>query len=408
MDNNNNNAKRQMFQEAIINEKDFLKKVIEDFCQNLLEEEMEAHIGAKKYERTGDRQGRRNGYKPRMLKTRVGTLNLLIPQDREGNFSTKLFDRYQRSEKALVLALMEMYIKGISTQKVKDITEELCSTSFSSSTVSNLSSKLDSQIKAWKARPLKEEYPILIVDTTYIKARIENSILSQGVALVAGINAKGSREILAVEVINSETFEGYDRIFKDLKARGLKGVVLITSDADKGLTGAVEKNFTGSLWQRCVYHFKKNVLDLVPRKKRAELAADLKSIFSASSKKEAIRIAKMLSEKYAKNYPKVEEMLTVDILDSLTYMDFPEGLRRRIRTTNLIERLNSEIKRRTKVVRIFPNPESADRLISAICMEKNEEWITGNKYLNMEPLKDFKLPKDKRLDKNKDTLVSIK
>ena len=302
---------------------------------------------------------------------------------------------------------MEMYIKGISTQKVTGITEKLCGASFSSSTVSNLTSGLDAQIKAWKARPLDKDYPILVVDTTYIKARLEHSIISQGVAVVAGINATGAREILAAEVVNSETFESYDRIFKSLKARGLSGVLLVTSDANKGLIGAVEKNFTGSLWQRCVYHFKRNVLDRVPRKKRAELAADLKSIFSASSKKEAIRIAKMLSEKYANNYPKVEEMLTLDILDALTYMDFPEGLRRRIRTTNLIERLNSEIKRRTKVIRIFPNPESADRLISAICMEKNEEWITGNKYLNMEPLKDFKLPKDKRLDKNNDTLVSI-
>ena len=407
MDTNKNNAKEKKFQEALINEKDFLKNITQDFCQNLLEEEMKTHIGAKKYERTKDRQGHRNGYKPRAIKTRVGTLNLLVPQDREGKFSTELFDRYQRSEKALVLALMEMYIKGISTQKVTDITEELCSTSFSSSTISNLASKLDAQIKAWKKRPLKGKYPFLIVDTTYIKARIEHSVISQGAAIVAGINAKGSREILAVEVINQETSESYDRIFKDLKARGLEGVLLITSDANKGITSAVEKNLTGALWQRCVYHFKKNVLDLVPRKKRKELAADLKSIFSASSKKEAIRIARMLSEKYAKNYPKVEEMLTLDILDALTYMDFPEGLRRRIRTTNLIERLNSEIKRRTKVVRIFPNPESADRLISAICMEKNEEWITGNKYLNMEPLKDFKLPKDKKLDKNNDTLVSI-
>lgn len=226
MDNSKNNAKSKMFQDALVNEKDFLKNIVENFCQNLLEEQMQEHIGAKKYERSQDRSGHRNGYKPRTLKTRVGPLNLFIPQDREGNFSTDLFSRYQRSEKALVIALMEMYIKGISTRKVSAITEKLCGTSFSSSTVSSLSSKLDAQIKAWRIRPLKKNYPYLLADTTYIKSRIEEAVLSQGAVIIAGIDQDGYREILAVEIIDTETFESYDRIFRSLRQRGLSGVKL--------------------------------------------------------------------------------------------------------------------------------------------------------------------------------------
>jgi len=188
-----------------------------------------------------------------------------------------------------------------------------------------------------------------------------------------------------------ETYESYDRMFKSLKERGLSGVKLVVSDDDRGLTKAITENFTGIFWQRCTFHFISNVLDIVPRKLRKYLASDLQAIFSLPSKEEALRLAKRVAKKYDK-YPKIEEMLTVDILDALTFMDFPVEHRRRIRTVNLLERLNGEIKRRANVVRIFPNPASSFRLISAICMEKNEEWISGRKYLDMEHLKDYKLP----------------
>jgi transposase-like protein len=403
MDNYNNKAKEKKFQDALVDEKDFLKNIIQDFCQNLLEEEMEEHLGAKKYERTDIRQGHRNGYKPRMLKTRVGTLNLLVPQDRDGNFSTDLFNRYQRSEKALVLTLMEMYVKGISTRKVADVTEKLCGSSFSSSTISSLASKLDAKISAWNARPLNKAYPYLLVDTTYIKSRIEDSVLAQGAVIVAGIDGDGYREILAVEMIDTETTQSYERIFKTLKARGLTGLKLVISDDNKGLVKAVKKHFLGTFWQRCSFHFIKNVVDLVPRKKRKLLAEDLKAVFSCSSKDQALNLAREVSKNYSK-YCRIDEMLTCDILDVLTFMDFPVEHRRRIRTVNLIERLNSEIKRRTNVVRIFPNPESAKRLISAICMEQNEEWISGRKYLNMDCLKNYTLPE---LKINESSLVSL-
>lgn len=403
MDNSKNNAKSKMFQDALVNEKDFLKNIVENFCQNLLEEQMQEHIGAKKYERSQNRSGHRNGYKPRTLKTRVGSLNLFIPQDREGNFSTDLFSRYQRSEKALVIALMEMYIKGISTRKVSAITEKLCGTSFSSSTVSSLSSKLDAQIKVWRIRPLKKNYPYLLADTTYIKSRIEEAVLSQGAVIIAGIDQDGYREILAVEIIDTETFESYDRIFRFLRQRGLSGVKLVISDDNKGLVKAAEKNFTGVFWQRCAFHFIKNVLDVVPRSKRKYLAEDLRAVFSCSTKDEALKLAARIAGKYSK-YPRIEDMLTIDILDALAFMDFPVEHRKRIRTTNLLERLNEEIKRRTKVVRIFPNNRSAERLICAIVIEQNEGWISGRKYLYMDCLKNYKLPGSDIKDK---TLVAL-
>jgi len=403
MDKDKDNAKNKMFQDALVNEKDFLKNIIQKFCSDLLEEEMEEHLGAKKYQRSENRTGHRNGYKPRMLKTRVGTLNLLVPQDREGNFSTDLFNRYQRSEKALVLTLMEMYIKGISTRKVAEITEKLCGTSFSSSTISTLTSKLDAKIASWKTRALKKDYPYLLVDTTYIKSRVEGAVLSQGAVIISGIDSSGYREILTVEMIDTETFESYDRIFKSLKMRGLSGLKLVISDDNRGLVKAVRKNFLGVLWQRCTFHFIRNILDIVPRKKRKYLADDLKAIFSCSTKEEALKLAARIADKYSK-YPRIEDMLTIDILDALSFMDFPVEHRKRIRTVNMLERLNEEIKRRTKVIRIFPNNQSAERLICAIAMEQNEEWVSGRKYLNMDFLKNYKLPENKVKE---DSLVAL-
>ena len=238
---------------------------------------------------------------------------------------------------------MEMYIKGISTRKVAEITEKLCGASFSSSTISTLTSKLDAKIASWKTRVLKKDYPYLLVDTTYIKSRVEGAVLSQGAVIISGIDSSGYREILTVEMIDTETFESYDRIFKSLKMRGLSGLKLAVSDDNRGLVKAVRKNFLGVLWQRCSFHFIRNVLDIVPRKKRKYLADDLKAIFSCSTKEEALKLAARIADKYSK-YPKIEDMLTIDILDALSFMDFPVEHRKRIRTVNMLERLKEEPK----------------------------------------------------------------
>jgi len=226
----------------------------------VLETEMTAHLHADPYERNADRRGYRNGYKPRQLNTRVGTLSLKVPQDRDGKFSTQLFARYQRNEKALVLALMEMYVEGVSTRKVREITEVLCGTSFSKSLVSELAGQLDTELDAWRHRPLTETtYPYLSVDARYEHVRQGGQIVSQGVLIVAGVRADGHREILAVEVSDTESEATYQHLFRDLKARGLSGVRLVTSDSHKGLEAAIDRHFQGASWQRCQVHFARDL-----------------------------------------------------------------------------------------------------------------------------------------------------
>jgi putative transposase len=237
-------------EEVLLDDPGFLRQIVERVLQELLESEMTEHIGAAPYERSATRTGQRNGYKPRTLRTRVGTLNLLVPQDREGTFSTRLFSRYQRNEKALVLALMEMYVEGVSTRKVKEITEELCGTSFSKSLVSSLAGSLDAELGAWRSRPLKAKaYPYVFVDARYEKARVDHKVVSQGVLVVSTVRGDGMREILAVEVADTESEATYQQLFRSLKRRGLKGVELVVSDEHGGLKAAISRHFQGASHQ---------------------------------------------------------------------------------------------------------------------------------------------------------------
>src|SRR5438270_3021158 len=225
---------------------------------------MTEHVGAAPYERAENRTGHRNGHKPRTLRTRVGTLNLLVPQDREGTFSTRLFSRYQRNEKALVLALMEMYVEGVSTRKVKDVTEVLCGTSFSKSLVSSLAGRLDAELEAWRSRRLEAEaYPYLFVDARYEKARVGHRIVSQGVLIVSAVRAPdGLREILGVEVADTESEATYQELFRNLKARELSGVELVVSDDHEGLKAAGFRHFQGASWQSCQVTDARNLLGM--------------------------------------------------------------------------------------------------------------------------------------------------
>jgi putative transposase len=374
-------------QEALIDDPSFLKEIVERVLQDLLEAEMSEHVGAAPYERTDERRGRRNGYKSRTLKTRVGTLNFLVPQDREGTFSPRLFARYQRNEKALVLALMEMYIEGVSTRKVKDITEELCGTSFSKSLVSRLAGELDSELQRWRTRPLEEKvYPYLFVDARYEKARVDSKIVSEGVLIVYGVDEDGYREILGVEVADTESEASYHELFRSLKGRGLRGVQLVTSDDHPGLEAAIARHFQGASWQRCQFHYSKNLLKLVGAKKRAQLAEGLREVFACPTRETALVVAGELADRWRKSHEKVAEHIEEHIEECLTCLFFPASHRKRIRTTNGLERLNQEIKRRTKVVRIFPNREACLRLVTALVVEQSEEWVTGRRYLNMEEL----------------------
>jgi putative transposase len=371
-------------QQVLTDDPSFLEEIVRSALQQILEAEMTAHIGAAPHERTESRTGQRNGYKPRMLKTRVGTLNLLVPQDREGTFSTRLFARYQRNEKALVLALMEMYIEGVSTRKVKDITEALCGTSFSKSLVSRLAGDLDSELERWRTRPLQEKaYPYLFVDARYEKARVDSKIVSEGVLIVYGVNEEGHREILGVEVADTESEATYHELFRSLKGRGLWGVQLVTSDDHPGLEAAIARHFQGASWQRCQFHYSKNLLKLVGTKKRAQLAEGLREVFACPTRQTALEVAGELADRWRKSHPQVAEHIEEHIEECLACLCFPASHRKRIRTTNGLERFNQEIKRRTRVVRIFPNREACLRLVTALCVEQSEEWVTGRRYLDM-------------------------
>ena len=374
-------------EEALTDDPGFLEEIVRMSLQRFLETEMSEHLGAAPHERTDARRGQRNGYKPRTLRTRVGTLNLLVPQDREGTFSTQLFARYQRNEKALCLALMEMYVEGVSTRKVKDITQELCGTSFSKSLVSRLAGELDAELERWRSRPLGEKaYPYVFVDARYEKARVDHRIVSEGVLIVYGVNEDGYREILGVEVADTESEATYHELFRSLKGRGLRGVRLVTSDDHPGLEAAIARHFQGASWQRCQFHYSKNLLKLVGSKRRAELAEGLRDVFACPTRQTALEVAGELADRWRGSHPKVAEHVEEHVEECLACLSFPASHRKRIRTTNGLERLNQEIKRRTRVVRIFPNREACLRLVSALVVEQSEEWVSGRRYLNMEEL----------------------
>jgi transposase-like protein len=379
----------ELAQEVLLDDPEFLREIVERVFQQLLEAEMTEHVSAAPYERTEKRAGQRNGYKKRTLRTRVGTLNLLVPQDREGTFSTRLFSRYQRNEKALVLALMEMYVEGVSTRKVKEVTEELCGTSFSKSLVSSLAGSLDSELQAWRSRRLEAEaYPYLFVDARYEKVRVDGRVVSQGVLVVSGVRDDGYREIVAVEVSDTESEATYQDLFRSLKARGLKGVELVVSDDHGGLKAAIARHFQGAAYQRCQVHYTRNLLGMVGHARRKELAEGLRGVFAAPSAEVALRLASELAARWRGSHPRVAEHLEEHIEECLSCLAFPESHRRRIRTTNGLERLNQEIKRRTRVVRIFPNRGACLRLVSALAVEQSEEWLTGRRYLDMEELRE--------------------
>ena len=373
-------------QAILLDDPGFLRGVVERALQAILEEEMTAHLGAARYERAEGRAGSRNGSKPRTLVTRVGALRLRVPQDRDGTFSTELFARYQRSEQALVTTLMEMYLQGVSTRKVAAITEELCGTAFSRSQVSALVGRLDPELQAWRERPLPAAaYPYLVVDARDEHARVDGRVATLGVLVVAGVRDDGRREVLAVEEVDTESEATYHELFKRLQDRGLRGVELVTSDDHRGLKAAIERHFQGASWQRCQVHFARNLLGLVGSKHRARLGEELRGVFAAASAAQARAAARACAQGWRTSHPQVAAKLEEELEDCLACYALPAAHRPRLRTTNGLERLNQELKRRTRVVRIFPDRASLLRLVTALAMEQSEEWVSGRRYLDMDP-----------------------
>jgi putative transposase len=362
---------------------DFLRELVQRTVQQVLEAEMTSFLGAESYQRNDVRRGWRNGFKPRTLKTRVGELELMVPKDRDGQFQTELFERYQRSEKAFVAALLQMYIEGVSTRKVTAITEALCGLEVSKSQVSALTQKLDAEVAEWRMRALSDEYPYLIFDARYEKVRRGGSVVSQGVLVAIGISAAGYREVLGCWVAESESEASWGAVFSELKQRGLRGVRYVVSDDHAGMVRAIERHFQGAVWQRCQVHFVRNALSLCGRQQRPLVLRLMKLVTETATREAAKAALAAAIAELEKKAPKVARLLEEHGEEILGVYALPEAHRKRMRTTNMLERQNQELKRRTRVIRVFPHEQSCLRLIAALLMETNQEWM-GRIYLRME------------------------
>jgi putative transposase len=375
--------------QALLQEQDdLLRPLVQLAVQEFLEAEMNETLGAAKGERTGQRLGYRSGYYPRKLITRVGTLELRVPQDRQGRFSTTLFERYQRSEKALVTALVEMYVQGVSTRKVRAISEELCGHEFSASTVSELNAKLDAELDRFAHQPLTEDYPYVFLDARYEKVRAAGIIQSRAVLVAIGINWDGRRRVLGVELAGRESASTWRDFLVGLKERGLRGVRLAISDQHAGLKQAISQLLPAAAWQRCYVHFLRNALDHLPRKADDDCLTELRWLYDRRDVAEArLHLEKWLG-KWAEKYPQLCDWVEANIEETWTYYRHPVSHHKHIKSTNLLERLNQELKRRTLVVRIFPHEASCLRLVRALACEQDEEWLDGAVYLEMRPLRE--------------------
>jgi putative transposase len=369
-------------------DRDFLKELLREVIEETLEQQMDETLGAQKGERTSARIGYRSGYYSRTLITRVGKLELRIPQDRQGHFSPQLFERYQRSEKALVSALAEMYIQGVSTRKVKAITEELCGHAFSASSISAIVKTLDDQLALFARRRLEEAYPYLIVDARYEKVRESGSIRSQAVFIAIGIDWDGRRQVLGVEMASRESASSWKEFLLSLKQRGLKGVAMVVSDDHAGLKKAIAEVLPEAIWQRCYVHFLRNALDYLPRKADDDCLRELRWLYDRRDLNEARKDLANWLKRWQDKYPKLCNWVEDNINETLSFYSLPLGHHKHLKSTNMLERLNEEIKRRTHVVRIFPNEQSCLRLVRALAVETHENWIEAHRYLDMNLLKE--------------------
>ncbi|WKY46588.1 IS256 family transposase [Eubacteriaceae bacterium ES3] len=364
-------------------------KLLETILNQVLVAQSAEQLGAERYERCEDRTAYRNGFRDRELTTRIGGITLRIPRHRNGEFSTTMFQRYQRSEQALMLAMIEMVINGVSTRKIENITEELCGQSFSKSTVSKLCENLDPVVNGFRNRTLEKHYPFIIVDALYLKVREDSRVRSKGLLVATAVNENGNREVIGFQLNDTETESSWGDFFQNLKERGLTAVDLIVSDNHKGLVNAIKKHFQGSTWQRCQTHFSRNVLDKTPKNQQSELKSYLKRIYNAVNIEDARNLLKDTLRHFESKAPKAIEILEEGFDDVMAVMSLPEKYRKRLRTTNSIERLNEEIRRRDRVIRIYPNEKSVIRLLGALLMEQDEKWSSGRKYLDMQDYYEF-------------------
>ncbi len=361
-----------------------MPKVMEIILNEAMRIERERHLNASMYERTDERTGYANGYKPKTLKTSVGALTLSVPQTRDGEFYPSFLEKGIRSERALKIAMAEMYIKGVSTRKVSSILEELCGFQVTSDEVSRASKLLDEEFSTWRNRPIGK-IMYLYLDARYEKIRVAGSVIDHAVLIAYGVDEKGTRKVLGVSISLSEAETHWRNFLESLVERGLHGLTLTTSDAHSGLKAALKSVFPSVPWQRCQFHLQQNAQSYVPLQSlKKEVASDIRAIFDAPNRNEADRLLKMTLKKYEDKSSQLSEWLEVNIPEGLTVFSFNQTHQKKIRTTNMPERVNREIKRRTNVVSIFPSEESCLRLVTGVLVEISEGWETGGKYLSTE------------------------
>jgi transposase-like protein len=370
-----------------------VRQGVKAVLEEVLQEKMTEHLKAGYRELTPTRKGERNGHYTRNLVTPAGKIeHLEVPRDREGEFVTEVFERYKRLSGNLEEAILEMYLSGISTRKIAGITEALSRVKVGKDAVSRISKRLEEEQRAWRERPLKERaYPYLYLDATYLKVNWGASVTNLALLAAVGVDEEGFREVLAVEIAAGEKSAAYSSLLRGLLDRGLSGVRLVVSDDHEGIKAAVAGELPGVEWQRCIVHFARNVLAHVPASAMSEVAEDLKAIFKVRREKTAKRLVEEFVEMYEKHYPKAVSVLEAGIGDSLTYLRYPGSHHARIRTTNVLERLFKEVKRRTRVVGVFPNETSASTLATEIMLRSSEGWAL-KRYLAMDALETVEKP----------------
>lgn len=381
-----------------------IRSAVKAVLEQILDEEMAQHIGARHRERTESRSGERNGSYSRDLITPVGKIEQLrVPRDRDGTFTTQVFEEYHRSTGEVEDAILEMWLQGISQRKIGEVTSKFGSVKIGKDAVSRIAQRLEDELAGFRSRKLTQNYPYLYLDATYLKVHWSSHVGDIAVLVAVGVNEDGFREVLAVETYAGERAEAYRSLFKGLTARGLSGVALVISDDHESIQAAIKTELPGVAWrewergarsrQRCIVHFMRNILSKVPQAERAQVAADLKSIFAVNRIEDARAVAASFCERWGKSFRGAVACLQSGLEAALSYLDFPSSHHRLIRTTNGLERLFGEVKRRTRVVRIFPNETSACNLSTAVALRASEDWAL-RRYLDMEPYRAWRRLKE--------------
>ena len=364
---------------------DFLRDLGEWALGRLMEIEVESQVGAGLHERSDDRRNHRNGYRPRILETRAGTMNLQIPKLRTGSYYPSFLEPRRRSEQALVAVVQEAYIKGVSTRKVDDLVQAMGMSGISKSQVSRFCGELDEKVRGFLDRPIEGVWPYIWLDATYVKSREKGHVVNRAVVMAVGVNSHGRRDILGMAVGPAETEGFWTGFLRSLAQRGLEGVKLIVSDAHTGLKRSIATVFSAG-WQRCRVHFMRNALGHVPRKQHQMVASVIRTIFVQDSAEEASGQWREVADRLRDRYPALSDLMNESEEDVLAFMKFPKEHWRQLSSTNPVERFNKEIKRRTYVVGIFPNDQAVIRLVGSLAVEQSDEWNLSRRYMSRESL----------------------